>query len=359
MSKLLEPITIGDLKLPNRIIMSPLTRSRANNEGRVPNDLMVKYYEQRASAGLIITEATIVTKMGAGYANTPGIWSDEQVEGWKKVTQAVHNKGGRIFLQLWHVGRISHPMFLDGETPVAPSAIQPKGHVSLVRPMVDYVTPRALSLDEITEIIAAFKKGAENAKKAGFDGVEIHGANGYLLDQFLQDSANKRDDKYGGSIENRARFMLEVTDAVLQVWDKNRVGMHLAPRMDSHDIGDSQRLETFSYVAEQLGKRGIAFICTREHVAEDSISPILKEKFGGTLIANEGFTKDSAEALLNKGDADAIAFGKLYIANPDLVERFAQDAPLNEPDTSSFYQGGKEGYIDYPFLDTEKTKQSA
>lgn len=350
MSKLFEPLMLGDLQLPNRIIMAPLTRSRADNEGRVPNDLMVEYYAQRASAGLILTEATIVDPMGAGYAHTPGIWSNEQVEGWKKIVKAVHDKGGRIFLQLWHVGRVSDPVFLNGELPVAPSAVKPSGHVSLVRPKKDFVTPRALELDEIPAIMAAFKKGAENAKKAGFDGVEIHGANGYLLDQFLQDSINKRTDRYGGPVENRARLMLEILDAVLEVWDKNRVGMHLAPRMDAHDMGDSTRLETFSYVARELGKRSIAFICTREHQTEDSISPVLKKEFGGLLIANEGFTKESAEAVLEKGDADAVAFGKTFIANPDLPARFAKDAALNEPDAETFYSQGPKGYTDYPFL---------
>lgn len=351
MSVLFDPLVLGDLHLPNRIIMAPLTRSRATGAGRIPNDLMAQYYEQRASAGLILSEATSVTPMGVGYADTPGIWSDEQVEGWKKTTKAVHNKGGRIFLQLWHVGRVSHPIFLDGEKPVAPSAIKPVGHVSLVRPVTEYVTPRALETDEIADIVEAYRKGAENAKKAGFDGVEIHGANGYLLDQFLQDSTNRRTDKYGGSIENRARLMLQVTDAVLSVWDKNRVGMHLAPRMDSHDMGDSTQTETFSYIARELGKRGIAFICTREHIAKDSISPTLKKEFGGVMIANEGFDKKQAEDIINDGNADAVAFGKLYIANPDLTDRFARDAALNNPDPSTFYAGGIDGYTDYPFLD--------
>jgi len=350
MSKLLEPLMLGDLQLPNRVIMSPLTRCRADHETRVPNDLMAEYYAQRAAAGLIISEATSVDPMGVGYPDTPGIWSDAQVAGWKKITKAVHDKGGRIFLQLWHVGRISHSSYLYGALPVAPSAVKPAGHVSLVRPKAEFETPRALELDEIPAIISAYRKGAENAKTAGFDGVEIHGANGYLLDQFLQDSTNKRDDAYGGSIENRARLMLEVTDAVLEVWDKNRVGMHLAPRMDAHDMGDSTQLETFSYVARALGERGIAFICTREYEAEDSISPALKKDFGGTFISNEGFTKDSAEALLEKGDADAVAFGKLYIANPDLVERFAAGAALNTPNPETFYASGTEGYTDYSFL---------
>ncbi len=345
---LLDPLQLGDLTLPNRVIMAPLTRSRANNEGRFPTDLMAEYYAQRADAGLIISEATSVEPMGIGYADTPGIWSDEQVQGWKKITSAVHDRGGRIVLQLWHVGRISHPMFLDGALPVAPSAVKPEGHVSLVRPETEYVTPRALEMDEITGIIEAFRKGAENAKAARFDGVEIHGANGYLLDQFLQDSTNTRSDAYGSSIENRARFMLEVTDAVLSVWDKGRVGMHLSPRSDFHDMGDSRLLGTFSYIARELGARGIAFICTREHEADDSISPVLKKEFGGILISNEGFTKDSAEKIIADGHADAVAFGQLYIANPDLATRFAEDAPLNEPDPSTFYGGDAQGYTDYP-----------
>ena len=356
--KLFTPLTIGDLTLKNRIIMAPLTRSRAANPGRVPNDLMATYYTQRASAGMILTEATSVDPMGVGYADTPGIWSAEQVAGWRKITDAVHAKGGLILLQLWHVGRISHPLFLNGALPVAPSAIQPAGHVSLVRPITDYPTPRALTLDEIKDVIAAYKRGAENAKKAGFDGVEIHGANGYLLDQFLQDSTNKRDDAYGGSIENRARLMLDVTDAVLSVWDKGRVGMHLAPRMDAHDMGDSTRLETFTYVAQELGKRGIAFICTREHVADDSISPALKKAFGGVLIANEGFSQASAEEQLAKGSADAVAFGRLFIANPDLPARFAAGSPLNEPDSSTFYGGGAKGYTDYPALGERAVRAS-
>ena len=350
MTDLFSPLQLGDLTLPNRVVMAPLTRCRAS-EGRVPNDLMAKYYAQRASAGLIISEATIVDPMGAGYPNTPGIYSDAQVEGWKKVTKAVHDKGGRIFLQLWHVGRVSDPVYLDGELPVAPSALKPAGHVSLLRPIRDFVTPRALSRGEIPQIIEMFRKGAENAKKAGFDGVEIHGANGYLLDQFLQDSTNIRDDDYGGSIENRARLMLEITDAVLSVWDKGRVGMHLAPRMDSHDMGDSTRLETFSYVARELGRRGIAFICTREHQAEDSISPALKQAFGGVYIANENFTKESANTALDAGVVDAVAFGKAYIANADLVERFAADAPLNDPNPDTFYSDtGAVGYTDYPLI---------
>jgi hypothetical protein len=348
MNTLLNPLNVGALELPNRIIMSPLTRSRAGSE-RVPNDLMVEYYTQRSSAGLIITEATSVTPMGVGYADTPGIWSKKQVAGWKKITDGVHKAGGRILLQLWHVGRISDPMFLNGELPVAPSPIQPKGHVSLVRPEKQFVIPRALHTDEVTGIVEVFRRGAENAKEAGFDGVEIHGANGYLLDQFLQDSTNKRDDIYGGSLENRARLMLEVTDAVISVWGTGRVGMHLAPRGDFHDMGDSNLLATFSYVAEQLGKRNLAFICAREALRDDWFAPKLKKAFGGVYIANEGFTKETAETVIAEGKADAIAFGKLFIANPDLPYRFKEDAPLNEPDTSTFYVGAAKGYTDYPF----------
>ncbi len=349
MSSLLDPITIGDLRLPNRIIMAPLTRSRAGSE-RLPNALMAEYYAQRASAGLILSEATSVTPMGVGYADTPGIWSGAQVAGWRLVTNAVHQAGGRIFLQLWHVGRISHPLFLNGATPVAPSAIKPKGHVSLVRPQQEFVTPRALALSELPGIVAAYRTGAELAKQAGFDGVELHGANGYLLDQFLQDSTNHRTDWYGGTIENRARLMLEVVDAAISVWGPGRVGLHLAPRGDAHDAGDSDHLATFGHVAREVGKRGIAFICAREHTGDRRIGPELKRLFGGVYIANEGFTRESAERVVASGAADAVAFGKQFIANPDLPRRFAELAPLNPPDSATFYSGGSRGYTDYPAL---------
>ena len=349
MPTLFDPIKIGDLELNNRIIMAPLTRTRAD-KGRVPNALMAEYYVQRASAGLIISEATAVTPMGVGYPDTPGIWSDAQVRGWSNITKAVHANGGKIVLQLWHVGRISHPSYLNGAAPVAPSAIAPTGHVSLVRPITEYVTPRALETEEIADIVEAYRQGAENAKAAGFDGVEIHGANGYLLDQFLQDSTNQRSDRYGGSLENRARLMLEVTDAVISVWGAGRVGMHLAPRADSHDMGDSNRAETFTYIARELGKRGIAFICAREKEADDSLAPSLKQAFGGVFIANERFTKAQANAWLASGKADAVAFGIPFIANPDLPARLAEDAPLNEPQPQTFYGAGPVGYIDYPRL---------
>jgi len=350
MAMLFEPIAIGDLRLPNRILMAPLTRTRAVGEDRVPNALMRDYYMQRASAGLIFSEATSVTPLGVGYPRTPGVWSDEQVEGWRQIVDAVHKAGGRMLLQLWHVGRVSDPIYHKGALPVAPSAIALKGHVRLVRPERPYVVPRALETDEIPGIVEAFRKGAENAKAAGFDGVEIHGANGYLLDQFLQDSTNTRDDKYGGAIENRARLMLDVTDAVISVWGPGRVGMHLAPRADSHDMGDSDLAATFGYVARELGKRRIAFICARESVKAARLGPSLKKEFGGVYIANENFTRESAEQVLAVGEADAVAFGKLFIANPDLPRRFALNAPLNEWNAATFYAEGPEGYTDYPAL---------
>jgi len=351
MPTLFDPLKLGDLTLPNRIIMAPLTRSRAGAD-RIPNALMAEYYVQRAGAGLILSEATSVTPMGVGYADTPGLWSAEQVEGWKTITRAVHKAGGRIFSQLWHVGRVSAPIFLNGAQPVGPSAIAAGGHVSLLRPKQPYPIPRALETSEIPGIVEAYRKAAMNAQMAGFDGVEMHGANGYLLDQFLQDGSNHRTDNYGGSIENRARLMLEVTDAVTSVWEPTQVGMHLAPRMDSHGMGDSDRLGTFTYVARELRERGIAFICAREHQAEDSIGPALKKAFGGIYIANEGFTRESAEAALAAGTADAVAWGKLFIANPDLVNRFATNAPLNTPNPETFYAEGAIGYTDYPALQT-------
>ncbi|MET0320564.1 MAG: alkene reductase [Duganella sp.] len=350
MPTLFDPITIGDLTLKNRIVMAPLTRARATGGGRVPNALMARYYEQRASAGLILSEATSVTPQGVGYADTPGLWSDEQVEGWKLVTAAVHRAGGVIFAQLWHVGRISDPSLLDGELPVAPSAIAAEGHVSLLRPQRPYAVPRALDTEELAGVVAAYKKAAENAKAAGFDGVEVHGANGYLLDQFLQDKTNQRTDNYGGPIDNRARLMLEVTDACIAVWGADRVGMHLAPRRDSHDMGDSDPAATFGYVARELGRRKIAFICAREAVGEDSLGPLLKQAFGGVYIANESLSGEAAQQMLDHGTADAVAFGKDFISNPDLPRRLQTAAPLNAWNAATFYGASEEGYTDYPAL---------
>lgn len=346
---LFTPLQAGAFQLSNRIIMAPLTRCRAS-AGRVPNEMMAEYYAMRASFGMILSEATSVDPMGVGYPNTPGIWSDEQVEGWKLVTHAVHGAGGQILLQLWHVGRVSDPVYLDGQVPLSSSAVQPAGHVSLIRPMKSFVTPRALLLDEIPPIIEAYRKGAENAKAAGFDGVEIHGANGYLIDQFLQSSTNQRDDEYGGSIENRARFMMEVTDAVISVWGADRVGMHIAPRCDAHDMADSDPAATFGYVASELGKRKLAFLCARESHAQPALGPMLKEKFGGVFIANEGFTPETARETILSGKADAIAWGKAAIANPDLVERIRTGAAWNEPVPETFYGDGPLGYLDYPVM---------
>ena len=347
---LLQNIDLGALKLKNRIIMSPLTRARATDQ-RIPNDLMAKYYAQRSSAGLIISEATSISPMGVGYANTPGIWNDKHVEGWKKVTQAVHEKEGKIVLQLWHVGRISDPLFLEGKLPVAPSAIKPEGHVSLVRPIKEYVTPRALDTEEVVSIISDYKSAARRAKEAGFDGIEIHAANGYLIDQFLQSSTNKRTDAYGGSLENRARFLLEIVDAVSEVWDPQRIGIHLAPACDSHDMGDDNPKETFGHIAKELGNRNIAFIFTREAQRDDYLSTYLKEQFGGPVIANQDLDIETAKKLIQEGKADAVSWGKYFISTPDLVERVKLGKPFNDYNPETFYADSEEGYTDYPFLD--------
>ncbi len=278
MAELNTPLIVGDFEIKNRLVMAPLTRARSG-ESRVPNDLMVQYYQQRANAGLILTEATVIGSKTVGYADTPGLWSQEQAQAWNKIIEAVHAQGSKIVVQLWHVGRISHPELLDGDIPVAPSAIQPAGEVSLLRPKRPYVTPRALSIEEIQEIVAQYKHSAELAKAAGFDGVELHAANGYLIDQFLQSNTNQRDDEYGGPVENRARLLLEVVDAFIEVWGAGRVGVHIAPRGDSHDMGDENPLATFGYVVEQLSQRNVAFIFSREYEAADSISPQLRKKF--------------------------------------------------------------------------------
>jgi 2,4-dienoyl-CoA reductase-like NADH-dependent reductase (Old Yellow Enzyme family) len=349
MTTLFDPIRVGDLDLPNRIFMAPLTRARATDD-RVPTDIMRDYYVQRASSGLILTEATNITADSVGYQRTPGIWSPAQVEGWKVINEAVHEAGGRIFMQLWHCGRVSDPSLLSGEPPVAPTAIAAKGHVSLLRPERPYPVPRALRLEEISSIVADYRIAAENAQAAGFDGVELHGANGYLLDQFLQDSTNKRTDEYGGPIENRARLMFEAVDAAISVWGAERVGLHLAPRCDAHDMGDSDPLGAFSYVAREARRRNLAFLFAREHQAGDSIGAALKREFGGVYVANERFTVEQSAAALSEGSADAIAFGVKYIANPDLVARLRGGAALNELDRDTMYTGGTKGYSDYPAM---------
>lgn len=350
MAELNTPLTVGDFEIKNRLVMAPLTRARSG-ESRVPNDLMVEYYQQRANAGLILTEATVIGSKTVGYAETPGLWSQEQAQAWNKIIEAVHAQGSKIVAQLWHVGRISHPELLDGDIPVAPSAIQPAGEVSLLRPKRPYVKPRALSIEEIQEVIAQYKHSAELAKAAGFDGVELHAANGYLIDQFLQSNTNQRDDEYGGPVENRARLLLEVVDAFIEVWGAGRVGVHIAPRGDSHDMGDENPLATFGYVVEQLSQRNVAFIFSREYEAADSISPKLREKFNGVWIANENLTPESAKRILSDGEADAVSFGKAYIANPDLLQRLEQDLPLNELQPTTLYAKGAEGYTDYPTLE--------
>jgi 2,4-dienoyl-CoA reductase-like NADH-dependent reductase (Old Yellow Enzyme family) len=345
----MKPLQAGAFQMKNRMVLAPLTRCRAIND-RIPNKWMVEYYRQRSGAGMILSEATAIDPMGVGYPNTPGIWSAEQVVGWKDVTEAVHKEGGLIVCQLWHVGRISHPSYLNGEKPVAPSAIKPEGHVSLVRPITEYEVPRALETEEIPGIVSQYRRAAKLAKEAGFDGVEVHGANGYLLDQFLHEKSNTRTDQYGGSIPNRSRLLLEVCDTCIEIWGKDRVGMHLAPKADTHDVGSSDLSKLFGYVADELAKRGIAFICARETYNEAAIGPELKRRFGGVYIANEGFTKTSAEVAIESGIADAVAFGKSYIANPDLVKRFVLDAELNEPDPSTFFGDSPKGYTDYPTL---------
>ncbi len=346
-SALFQPLQLGSLTLPNRIIMAPLTRQRAGVQ-RIPNEMMVEYYTQRAGAGLILTEATSIDPMGVGYADTPGIWNKDQILGWKKITDGVHAKGGRIFLQLWHVGRISDPLFLNGQTPVAPSAIKPAGHVSLVRPQKPYETPRALETKEVIEIVGKYKQAAINAKEAGFDGVEIHAANGYLIDQFLQSGTNKRTDIYGGPVENRARFLLEIVDSILQVWEPGRVGVHLAPASDSHDMSDENPKETFGYVAKELGKRKLAFIFTREGQRDGYLTPHIKKEFGGVVIANQSLSADEASKLVKDGTVDAVAWGKYYISNPDLAQRIEKNIPLSPFNVETFYSKGPQGYIDYP-----------
>jgi 2,4-dienoyl-CoA reductase-like NADH-dependent reductase (Old Yellow Enzyme family) len=348
---LLEPLQLGPLTLPNRVIMAPLTRLRGTVD-HLPTPLMAEYYRQRAGAGLIITEGTPVSPMGVGYAQVPGIWSATQTELWKPITAAVHAAGGRIFAQIWHVGRVSDSSFLGGKQPVAPSPIAPAGHVTLIRPQKGFETPRALSTDEVKEVVAEFYQGALNAREAGFDGVEIHGANGYLLDQFLHAGSNERTDQYGGSVENRARLHLEVADAASAVFGADRVGMHLAPRGDVMSMSDPNPREIFTYLATELGKRGLAFLMAREYYGTDRLGPALKQAFGGVYIANEKYTQAQAEQVLEAGEADAVAFGKLFIANPDLPARFARGAELNEPNPETFYTHGPEGYVDYPAMTT-------
>lgn len=364
MSNLFDAIHVGDLDLKNRIFMAPLTRMRSQQPGNIPYSLNAEYYAQRASAGLIISEATQISPLGQGYPATPGIHSSAQVEGWKLVTKAVHDKGGKTLLQLWHVGRISHSSHHPAEgMPVAPTAIKPSGKVFTADfKQALYETPRALETSEIPGIVEEYRMAAANAKAAGFDGVEVHGANGYLLDQFLQDGSNKRTDRYGGSIENRARFLLEVVDAVVSVWGKGRVGVRLSPYGTFNDMSDSDPVKLFTYVLTELSRRGIAYVHVIEpratgagggDFANDNApctADIFRKSFNGTFISAGGYTYESAQAVLAGAKADAVAFGRIFIANPDLPERFKKNAPLNKYNRATFYGGLEAGYTDYPAL---------
>jgi N-ethylmaleimide reductase len=354
---LFSPYTLGPLQLRNRIVMAPLTRSRAE-AGNVPSDMAVTYYRQRASAALIITEATQAGEGGQGYISTPGVYSREQVERWKQVTDAVHQEGGRIFVQLWHVGRISHPVFRNGELPVAPSAIAPRGvQTFTAEGFQDIPTPRALETSEIAGIVEEFRQGAANARDAGFDGVEIHGANGYLLDQFLEDGTNQRTDAYGGSVENRARLLFEVIGAVAGVWGSDRVGVRLSPGGTFNDMCDCHPQQTFGYVVQRLAGLNLAYLHLvepappqGEHPVPDLTARYFRPMYPGTIIVAGGYTLERGNEVLQEGVADLVAFGQLFIANPDLVERFRRHAPHNPPDRSTFYGGTDKGYIDYPTL---------
>ncbi|WP_013325010.1 alkene reductase [Gloeothece verrucosa] len=359
--KLLTPVQLGAYQLSNRIVMAPLTRMRAA-QGNIPHQMNAHYYAQRASAGLIISEASQISPTGQGYAYTPGIHSPEQIEGWKLVTEAVHQKGGHIFMQLWHVGRISHPSLQpDGQLPLAPSAIAAEGMANTVSGPQPFVTPRALETAEIPQIIEQYRQAAENARVAGFDGVEIHSANGYLLDQFLHDGSNRRTDQYGGSIENRARLLMEVTRAVIEVWGGERVGVRLSPGGTYNSMSDSNLEALFNYVVSQLNSFNLAYLHLVEpriqgsQTVEDDGSRLgvkhFRSIYQGTLITAGGYTRETGEAVLQTGDADLVAYGRIFIANPDLPQRFALNAPLNPYDRSTFYGGNEQGYIDYPFLD--------
>lgn len=355
---LLQSYQMGPLQLKNRVVLAPMTRNRAG-AGNVPTDLATEYYAQRASGGLLITEATQISPQGVGYPATPGIHSPDQIAGWKKVTDAVHAKGGLIFLQLWHVGRISHPVFHDGELPVAPSAIRPAGQAFTFTGLQDYVTPRALETNEIPGIVADFRAATVNAKAAGFDGVELHGANGYLINQFLDDHANHRTDKYGGSIENRARLLFESLDAVVDAWDSDHVGIRLSPSGVFNDMGDSDPRAVYGYVIDKLAAYKLAYLHLMNPMAPIDQHPqmvadvagVYGPLYKGTRILNSGYTRESGNELIASGTAELISYGKPYLANPDLPERFAQEAELNTPDDATFYGGDAKGYTDYPALE--------
>jgi len=350
---LFEPVRVGPYELANRVVMAPMTRSRAG-AGGVPFDLAPDYYAQRASAGLIVTEGAQVSQQGAGYVSTPGIHTDEQVAGWRRVTEAVHAAGGRIFLQLWHVGRVSHPSLQpDGAQPVAPSAVGIEGATFTADGPKPFVTPHALEREEIRGVVEQFEDGARHAYRAGFDGVELHGANGYLIDQFLRDGANRRRDEYGGSVANRTRFLLEVTEAVTGVWGGDRVGVRISPVSAGNGMSDSDPLAIFAYATYALNRFGLAYLHVTEPAggAEPRITPALRAIFRGALIANGGYGRQTADAAIARGEADLVAFGIPFLANPDLPRRLREGAPLNAPDRATFYTGGERGYVDYPTLE--------
>jgi len=358
MSDLFSPLQLGPATLANRLVMAPLTRNRARRDG-VPTALMVEYYSQRASAGLIITEATCISPQAVGYPLTPGIWNGAQVGGWAPITQAVHAKGGHIYCQLWHVGRILHPSLQPkGELPVAPSALKPEGEAYTYEGMQPFVTPRALALEELPGIVEQYRVAAKNALAAGFDGVEVHAANGYLLDEFLRDGSNRRTDAYGGSVDNRARLLLEVLDAVCDVWGSHRVGVRLSPIQPFNDMRDSDPRATFTRVVELLHPLNLAYLhVTRLGMdAPGAAGPTfdlteLRRAWRGIYMTNHGYDRAAAMTAVAQGEADLVAFGTLYLANPDLVERLRRDAPLNSPDPATFYGGDERGYTDYPFLE--------
>ena len=350
---LFSPITIGPNTLRNRMVMAPLTRNRAG-EGNVPQAMNEKYYRQRAGAGLIITEATQISAEGVGYPATPGIHSPEQVNGWKEVSRAVHDEDGLIFLQLWYCGRISHPDLLpNNQQPVSASAIRPDGEAVTSEGMKSFVEPRALETDELPGIVEQYLKAAINAKEAGFDGVEVHAANGYLLDQFLRDGSNQRQDEYGGSIENRTRLLLEVIDSVAQVWDTSQMGVRISPDNSFNDMHDSNPQALFNHVAEALGAKQLGYL----HVVEGGFTgehdvdyDQIRQRFDGNYMANLGYDLEKAQAAIARGHADLVSFGTLFLANPDLVARFKANADLNTPDQETFYGGDEHGYTDYPFM---------
>ncbi|MFA5215691.1 alkene reductase [Sulfuricurvum sp.] len=353
---LFSPIKIGNYLLKNRIFMAPMTRCRSV-ESNAANEMMAQYYGQRASAGLIITEATQISPKGIGYPYTPGIHTAMQVQEWKKVTKAVHDKGGRIFLQLWHVGRISHPAFHNGELPVAPSAIKPTGSIYTYEGMQEFVTPHPLSIEEISRVVQEYVMGAKNAMEAGFDGVEIHGANGYLIDQFLRDGTNQRDDIYGGSIENRARFLIEIIEGICAAIGSENTGVRLSPSGTFNDMKDSDPQNHFSYICERLNGYNLAYLHIIDaldgdirHGANVVELSTLRKSYKGILIVNGGYTFEKGNLVIQSGLADAVAFGALYLANPDLPERFKSNTELNTPDPHSFYTQDKKGYLDYPTL---------